>query len=926
MTQLLKQSPRTIAWLVAALLGSALPSMASGNPFQAGTTWPVLHADAQNRDTVALAGARELVPTWRALQVKANSSVVTIGPEGNLYTITMDDGACHLHALDAEGNELWCSDQVRAAFSYPAVAADGSIYVTDGVEVFRFDPHGTILWRVPATGISLGFVFSPEDYPIAFDSLGLATAYDPATGSVVAQLEVPAGVIPRPVPLPRNLSFFRAGGPQIGIAPDFVDTFIDLFADYETAIGNNIPAVHPETGRLFIAVSADETVTEGVFYGIDFEAPTGTSPGSFSIACQATVGFASGTSPAISRDGRRVYAGDSSGLLTAFDVDDCSPVWTLALESPSLASPTVGEDGRFYMLVGGKVVGFQDDGTSAEVLFETSAGLGGLSGTFNSVLALTSNYLYGAATLSAAVGAQSIPVLHSLVSIDPQNGQIVALGELGEESDSTLSVAADGSVYVPSKPLAKGVLLGIPPLAPLVPPAQSGVFAFEPASFAELSFDGVVAARSMADSALGALEDDVDAAQGALRQAVRQTGVVNQNLERAEEREEIDDRERRRVGARVHLAHAAFRQAERIPIPSRPRLAKLAVRAKRALTRNGGEQLRRAEEMLAVYQRGNGTLVQDATLEHEGQTRFFDYYVPADLPEGPVPLLMVLHGGTVDAKATALAETAEFRDIADREKLIVVYPNGTSAATGETGPSGSFNWNDCRSDAGAAGTEADDVGFVDALIEWADAAFAIDPQRVFATGVSNGGLMSSRSSYSRASMCAGFVSRRKPWGAAAPCWTADGRAAQGRGLSLPPADSTKQFCTGLPDWMKCSLMPRAYAQLSSARLVSSRPSPTTITEGFSPALDQLAEHPDDALACDRFRLVHRQSFRAEVVDGQAETSPALDGSPSVQIAPRASARSRRLCSSGETARARRALVPCGSDRDRAVLVGARGRQ
>ncbi len=147
--------------------------------------------------------------------------------------------------------------------------------------------------------------------------------------------------------------------------------------------------------------------------------------------------------------------------------------------------------------------------------------------------------------------------------------------------------------------------------------------------------------------------------------------------------------------------------------------------------------------LLAVSARA-GTLVQDATIVHGGLTRYFDYYVPDALPPDPVPLLFVLHGGTQSNDFLHGGATGEYRILADQDGFLIVYPNGTSSETAQSGPSGSFNWNDCRADAGDATTAADDVGFVGALIDWAAANFAVDLERVYATGVSNGGLMSYR--------------------------------------------------------------------------------------------------------------------------------------------------------------------------------------
>ena len=91
-----------------------------------------------------------------------------------------------------------------------------------------------------------------------------------------------------------------------------------------------------------------------------------------------------------------------------------------------------------------------------------------------------------------------------------------------------------------------------------------------------------------------------------------------------------------------------------------------------------------------------GTLDKDMTLEHDGLTRYFESYVPDGLPDSPVPLLFVFHGGGLDNdNILQNPVTQEFISLADEELFIVLIPNGTTK-TGETGPSGGFAWNHCR--------------------------------------------------------------------------------------------------------------------------------------------------------------------------------------------------------------------------------------
>jgi polyhydroxybutyrate depolymerase len=139
-----------------------------------------------------------------------------------------------------------------------------------------------------------------------------------------------------------------------------------------------------------------------------------------------------------------------------------------------------------------------------------------------------------------------------------------------------------------------------------------------------------------------------------------------------------------------------------------------------------------------------GTLIENTTLQHGGVTRFFDTYVPPGLPASPVPLLIVLHGGTLSKEDVKVGPMSEFAGLADSEKFIIIMPNGVDPATGLSGATGEFSWNDCRNDAGVSETEADDVGFMGALIDWAGVNFNLGQGRIYATGTSNGGMMAYR--------------------------------------------------------------------------------------------------------------------------------------------------------------------------------------
>jgi polyhydroxybutyrate depolymerase len=98
----------------------------------------------------------------------------------------------------------------------------------------------------------------------------------------------------------------------------------------------------------------------------------------------------------------------------------------------------------------------------------------------------------------------------------------------------------------------------------------------------------------------------------------------------------------------------------------------------------------------------------------------------------PTPLLIVLHGG--GGTGQGMIKLTGFNHIADIENFIVVYPDGFEN-----------HWNDGRGVQWQAQTEnVDDVGFISALIDHLSDELNIDAERIYVTGISNGGMMSHR--------------------------------------------------------------------------------------------------------------------------------------------------------------------------------------
>lgn len=121
-----------------------------------------------------------------------------------------------------------------------------------------------------------------------------------------------------------------------------------------------------------------------------------------------------------------------------------------------------------------------------------------------------------------------------------------------------------------------------------------------------------------------------------------------------------------------------------------------------------------------------------ASLIHDQLTRSFTFYIPASYTVGkPTALVFNLHG--YGSNADQQEFYADFRKIADTAGFITVHPNGTVFPQ-----TGQQFWNVGL----VAGSNVDDVGFLHAIIDTLSGVYTIDADRIYSTGMSNGGFMS----------------------------------------------------------------------------------------------------------------------------------------------------------------------------------------
>ena len=109
----------------------------------------------------------------------------------------------------------------------------------------------------------------------------------------------------------------------------------------------------------------------------------------------------------------------------------------------------------------------------------------------------------------------------------------------------------------------------------------------------------------------------------------------------------------------------------------------------------------------------------------DGMERAFISYIPESRTGKKMPVVISLHGGFASPKG--MLRLADFRPLAEKDRFILICPASKKL------------WHD-----GADNKGIDDVRFIDKLITYVLKTYNGDASRVYITGVSNGGFMTTR--------------------------------------------------------------------------------------------------------------------------------------------------------------------------------------
>jgi len=535
-------------------------------------TFSAIHVNVANSDSVWGVAAPMFELDWVAEPAYFVGNGPLLDNQGNLYFSPQfyHGERVVLVSLDGKtGKRRWTipADKDIQASSPAFILNDpenpGSqiIYIIGYNRVMALRLDGSIIWS-KATGLSIpaseldnkvqkkfhSFNYHPAtDSLISITKAGALFAFSRKTGELIA----PIGQVPGAPAISGN-------GTNIpGFILDKVDPLMDeafgktdegqsLFSSAVNyiygggGVVTNFFSIDPDTSRIYMAATApdEEDGTKdgrsemGAIYTLDL-VDDGKGGLVFKVLNRKTFKGGTGSTPALSADGRRLYVSDNEGNVIALD-SELKEVWRVDVGEPLVGSITVSADNHeLYAVTRKDVIQLIDKGEHGSKTW--TAELTGFDGYKN--VDVQANALTATVTANGVVimigGGKSLLgktiMLHmGMGLLDRKTGKLRYFAEGREDSLAMSVVAADGSIYVAHSPLRRAVGKALYP--ELTADVIGGISRFKPIRLDILARDAICAAQARGANA-SALHKTKDLA--AINTDIRQIKVLIKQADNA---------------------------------------------------------------------------------------------------------------------------------------------------------------------------------------------------------------------------------------------------------------------------------------------------------------------------------------------------------------------------------------------------------
>jgi len=505
-------------------------------------TFHTLHADTRNSDEVLVAVSPKLELDWVAEENLFIVEGPTIDNKGNLYASPLqpvDDLA--LISLDGmTGKRRWAIERKSAGAGAPLILDDPDhkgeqiIYLGLYERAMAIRTDGTIIWEV-MTGFkapdkikkgdrdprhNFGLNYHPKaDAILSLHVDGKMYALDRKTGKNLLEksFELPgAPAAPSQKQRPAEFIVKRADSALTKIFGPIPSTGEGRFSVLLDALFgggfkvSNYYGIDPNTSRMFVAGTAldeedgkkDGISNSGALYALEM---VQTDTGKYNIEIIKFVTFAGGTgsSPAISADGKRIYTSDNFGVIICYDFN-LNEIWRLDVGEQIAASITVAsENNELYAISLKTVFKLVESENSAKVVWKSKLDMYPEKFRQENYNLLTATIAANGISVQVGAGYRTnipIPLKVGVGLLDRQTGELRSYTEGGEESVSVTVVAPDGSILVGHSPFRRAVsqvLFGWTAMEPIT----GGISKFKPVRLDLLIRDALHAASTRSANA-----------------------------------------------------------------------------------------------------------------------------------------------------------------------------------------------------------------------------------------------------------------------------------------------------------------------------------------------------------------------------------------------------------------------------------------
>lgn len=258
--------------------------------------------------------------------------------------------------------------------------------------------------------------------------------------------------------------------------------------------------------RIYIAATAPdvEDGTEdgrseiGAIYALDL-VDDGNGRFDFQILNRATFQGGTGSTPALSADGRRLYVSDNTGHVIALD-SKLNEVWRVDVGEPLVGSISVStEINELYAVTRKDVIQLVDNGERGSRMWTAElTGFDGYANVDEQTNSLTATITANGVVIGIGGGKSlfgSNLMLHmGMGLLDRKTGKLRYFAEGREDSLAMSTVARDGSIYVAHSPLRRAVGKAMYP--ELTPDITGGIARYKPIRLDLLARDAICAAET----------------------------------------------------------------------------------------------------------------------------------------------------------------------------------------------------------------------------------------------------------------------------------------------------------------------------------------------------------------------------------------------------------------------------------------------